>query len=35
MLKTLIATALAAATLSGCIVYPAHTAYYRPPVFVY
>jgi hypothetical protein len=35
MIKTLVAITLAAATLSGCVVYPAHTAYYRPPVVVY
>lgn len=35
MLKALLAAALAAVTLAGCVVYPAHAAYYRGPVVVY
>jgi hypothetical protein len=35
MLKTILAMALVAATLSGCVVYPARPAYYRAPVVVY
>jgi hypothetical protein len=35
MLKTILALALVAVTLAGCVVYPAHPAYYRGPVVVY
>jgi hypothetical protein len=35
MLKTLLALALVAATLAGCVVYPARPAYVRAPVVVY
>lgn len=35
MLKLLLAAALIGATLAGCVVYPAHPAYYRGPVVVY
>jgi hypothetical protein len=35
MLKALLAAALVAVTLAGCVVYPAHPAYYRGPVVVY
>jgi hypothetical protein len=35
MLKTILAMALVAATLGGCVVYPARPAYYRAPVVVY
>ena len=34
-LKTLLAAALVAVTLAGCVVYPAHPVYYRGPVVVY
>jgi hypothetical protein len=33
--KTLLILALAAATLAGCVVVPAHPAYYHPAVVVY
>jgi PBP1b-binding outer membrane lipoprotein LpoB len=35
MMKTLIAVVLVAVMLAGCVVYPAHPAYYRGPVVVY
>jgi hypothetical protein len=35
MLKTLCALTLSAATLAGCVVYPARPAYYRAPVVIY
>ena len=35
MLKTVVAIAFAAATLSACVVYPERPAYYRPAVVVY
>jgi hypothetical protein len=37
MLKTILALGLVTATLllTGCVVYPAHPAYYRGPVVVY
>jgi hypothetical protein len=35
MLKTLVTLLVAAAALSGCVVYPGHLAYYRAPVVVY
>jgi hypothetical protein len=31
----LLVAALVAATLAGCVVYPAHPVYYRGPVVVY
>jgi hypothetical protein len=34
MLKTILVLTLMA-TLGGCVVYPAHPAYYRAPVVVY
>ncbi len=34
MLKTLCAIALAEVMLAGCVVYPAHPAYYRAPAVV-
>ncbi|MGF6532352.1 3-polyprenyl-4-hydroxybenzoate decarboxylase [Paraburkholderia sp. GAS33] len=34
-MKTLLILALAAATLTGCIVVPARPAYYHPAVVVY
>jgi len=35
MPKALLAAALVAATLTGCVVYPARPVYYRGPVVVY
>ena len=35
MLKALLVAVLVAATLAGCVVYPAHPVYYRGPVVVY
>jgi len=35
MFKAILIALIAAATLSACVVYPAHPAYYRAPVVVY